>query len=164
MSSLSLRVSLQASRQDLVHLDTFDLVKARSRSSFIRAAASELYIEEDILKKDIGLLLLQLEDLRNRQIEASKSQESTVPTLSETDQEQAIEWLRDPNLCDRIVSDLEQCGMVGEAFNKLAAYLAVVSRKLAQPLAILIQSSSSAGKTTSWIRSWPCCHRKINSV
>ena len=148
MSSLSLRVSLQASRQDLVHLDTFDLVKARSRSSFIRAAASELYLEEDILKKDIGLLLLQLEDLRNRQIEASKSQESNTPTLSESEQEQAIEWLRDPNLCDRIVSDLEQCGMVGEAFNKLAAYLAVVSRKLAQPLAILIQSSSSAGKTT----------------
>ena len=94
------------------------------------------------------MLLLQLEDLRNRQIEASKSQQSTIPTLSETEQEQALEWLRDPNLCDRIVSDLEQCGMVGEAFNKLAAYLAVVSRKLAQPLAILIQSSSSAGKTT----------------
>ena len=148
MSSLTLRVSLQASRQDLVHLDTLDLVKARSRSSFIRAAATELYLEEDTVKKDIGMLLLQLEDLRNRQIEASKSQQSTIPTLSETEQEQALEWLRDPNLCDRIVSDLEQCGMVGEAFNKLAAYLAVVSRKLAQPLAILIQSSSSAGKTT----------------
>ena len=94
MSSLGLRVSLQASRQDLVHLDTLDLVKARSRSSFIRAAASELYLEEDILKKDIGLLLLQLEDLRNRQIEASKSQESTTPTLSESEQESTRSWCR----------------------------------------------------------------------
>ena len=34
-----------------------------------------------------------------------------------------------------------QRGMVGEAFNKLAAYLAIVSRKLASPLAILVQSS-----------------------
>ena len=68
--------------------------------------------------------------------------------LSDAEQEQALDWLRDPNLTERIVSDLDQCGMVGESFNKLAAYLAVISRKLAQPLAILIQSSSSAGKTT----------------
>jgi hypothetical protein len=60
----------------------------------------------------------------------------------------ALDLLRDPNLIGRIVGDLEHCGMVGEAFNKLAAYLAIVSRKLASPLAILVQSSSSAGKST----------------
>ena len=148
MSSLTLRVSLQVSRQDLVYLDTLDLVKARSRAAFIQAAAVELFTDESSVKKDLGLLLLQLEDLRNRQIEASKSQAPTTPKLSPAEEEQALQWLRSPNLCDRIVSDLDQCGMVGESFNKLAAYLAIVSRKLAQPLAILIQSSSSAGKTT----------------
>ena len=148
MSSLTLRVSLQASRLDLIHLDTLDLVKARSRTSFIQAAAVELFVDENVVKKDIGLLLLQLEDLRNRQIEASKSQATVTHVLSDAEQEQALDWLRDPNLTGRIVSDLDQCGMVGESFNKLAAYLAVISRKLAQPLAILIQSSSSAGKTT----------------
>ena len=148
MSSLTLRVSLQVSRQDLVYLDTLDLVKARSRAAFIQAAAVELFTDESSVKKDLGLLLLQLEDLRNRQIEASKSQAPTTPKLTPAEEEQALQWLRSPNLCDKIVSDLDQCGMVGESFNKLAAYLAIVSRKLAQPLAILIQSSSSAGKTT----------------
>ena len=148
MSSLTLRVSLQVSRQDLVYLDTLDLVKARSRAAFIQAAAVELFTDESSVKKDLGLLLLQLEDLRNRQIEALKSQAPAIPKLSPAQEEQALQWLRSPNLCDRIVSDLDQCGMVGESFNKLAAYLAIVSRKLAQPLAILIQSSSSAGKTT----------------
>jgi DNA primase len=41
----------------------------------------------------------------------------------------------------------EKCGVVGEKTNKLVGYLAAVSRKLESPLAILIQSSSAAGKT-----------------
>ena len=39
-------------------------------------------------------------------------------------------------------------GMVGEATNKLVGYLAATSRKLENPLAIVIQSSSAAGKTS----------------
>jgi hypothetical protein len=38
--------------------------------------------------------------------------------------------------------------MVGESTNKLAGYLAATSRKLSTPLAVVIQSSSSAGKTS----------------
>ena len=37
--------------------------------------------------------------------------------------------------------------MVGEETNKLVGYLAAVSRKLEEPLAVLIQSSSAAGKS-----------------
>ena len=37
--------------------------------------------------------------------------------------------------------------MVGERTNKLVGYLAAVSRKLDRPLAVLIQSSSAAGKS-----------------
>jgi hypothetical protein len=48
----------------------------------------------------------------------------------------------------RIVLDMERCGVVGEANNLLAGYLAAVSRKLDTPLAILIQSSSAAGKSS----------------
>ena len=38
--------------------------------------------------------------------------------------------------------------MVGEQTNKLVGYLAAVSRKLEEPLAVIIQSSSAAGKTS----------------
>ena len=40
-----------------------------------------------------------------------------------------------------------RCGVVGEETNKLTGYLAAVSRKLEQPLAIIVQSSSAAGKS-----------------
>jgi hypothetical protein len=56
--------------------------------------------------------------------------------------------LRDPQLLQRIVADLDACGIVGERTNKLAGYLAATSRKLQEPLAVVIQSSSSAGKTS----------------
>ena len=68
--------------------------------------------------------------------------------LSEVETEQALQLLKDPNLLERIVADMDACGMVGESTNKLAGYLAVTSRKLDKPLAVVIQSSSSAGKTS----------------
>ena len=40
------------------------------------------------------------------------------------------------------------CGIVGEATNKLTGYLAATSRKLEQPLAVVVQSSSAAGKSS----------------
>ena len=39
-------------------------------------------------------------------------------------------------------------GVVGEDTNKLVGYLACVSRKLDKPLAVMIQSSSAAGKSS----------------
>ena len=46
------------------------------------------------------------------------------------------------------LEDFERCGVVGERTNKLVGYLAATSRKLEQPLAVVIQSSSAAGKSS----------------
>ena len=148
MSSLTLRVNIQASRRDMLHLDSIDLMRSAARAAFIKATALELHCQEETIKKDLGLVLLHLDDLRNRQIEAAKATRAPLPQMPPDEARDALNLLRDPNLIGRIVGDLEHCGMVGEAFNKLAAYLAIVSRKLASPLAILVQSSSSAGKST----------------
>ncbi|MDI7226996.1 DNA primase, partial [Leptospira santarosai] len=40
------------------------------------------------------------------------------------------------------------CGLVGERVNSLVGYLASITRRTENPLAIIIQSSSSAGKST----------------
>jgi len=44
--------------------------------------------------------------------------------------------------------DHDRCGLVGEEHNKLLGYLAAVSRKLDEPLAVVVQSSSAAGKSS----------------
>ena len=66
LHSHQLRVNLLAERQELVHLDTLDLYKAKSRASFIKATASELYVEEALIKRDLGQLLLKLEALQHQ--------------------------------------------------------------------------------------------------
>lgn len=147
-STCTLKVSLMVSRASLVHLDSLDLVKARSRASFVKAAATELYVDADTIKKDIGILLLKLESLQAERIAELKRPAQSEVKMTEGEKADALELLKDPNLLERIVADMDACGIVGESTNKLAGYLAATSRKLDKPLAVVIQSSSSAGKTS----------------
>ena len=80
-SSQQLKVNILAVRDELVHLDTLDLYKARSRTSFIKATASELYVDVDVIKRDMGAVLLQLEQLQHDRIEAA-TQTQQPPELS----------------------------------------------------------------------------------
>src|ERR1019366_2664154 len=68
--------------------------------------------------------------------------------MNEAEQIEALALLKSPELLARIVADFDACGLVGEATNKLVAYLAATSRKLDAPLAILVQSSTAAGKSS----------------
>ncbi len=146
-SSQQLKVNVLATRDELVHLDTFDLCKARSRVSFIKATATELFVDTDLIKQDIGRMLLSLEELQQQRIEAATQSQKPVE-VSVADQRAAMKFLKDPKLIENILEDFDVCGLAGEETNKLVCYLACVSRRLKSPLAILIQSGSAAGKTT----------------
>lgn len=129
------------------HQDTLDLYAAKQRAAFVRTAAGELGCTEDVVKKDVGTVLLKLEALQEQAIRQTLEAKPKAVTLTEQEAEAALELLRDPDLLSRILSDFEQCGVVGEETNKLVGYLAAVSRKLEQPLAVMVQSSSAAGKS-----------------
>jgi len=143
-----MKVNVLVSRQDEFHVDTLDLYADRQRAAFIKRAAEELGLKEDILRKDLGRVFLKLEELRDEQVR--KTLESTPPeiTMSEGEQAEALALLRDPKLLDRILDDFTKCGLVGEESNKLIGYLAVISRHLESPLAVVVQSSSAAGKSS----------------
>lgn len=140
-----LRVNVLASTERGLFVDTFDLYSARHRKAFAMQAAAELNVEEKVVKKDLGRVLLKLEELQDEQIKSALEPKELVPTMTEQEKDDALRLLRDPQLLDRIVKD---CPLAGETTNKLIGYLAAVSRKLDQPLAIIIQSSSAAGKTS----------------
>jgi DNA primase catalytic core len=144
-----LKVNLLAARAEAFYVDTLDLYAAKQRASYIAQAAIELQLKEEIIKADLGRVLLKLEALQEERIR--KSLEPAAPAaiaIPEPEREAALELLRSPNLIERILADLESCGLVGERVNKLVAYLAATSRKLDSPLAVLVQSSSAAGKST----------------
>lgn len=147
-----LRVSVRATHGDFFHLDTVDLAADKQRVSWIKRASVELGVSETIIKADLGKLLRAVEQRQDEliRIKLSPKDEKIHNEIKLTPEqhESAMSLLRDPNLVNRIVNDVETLGVVGEASNALVGYLACVSRKLEKPLAILIQSTSAAGKST----------------
>ena len=145
-----LKVNVLASRGEGMHVDTFDLYAARVRASFIHQAAIELGVKEDIIKHDLGKVLLKLEALQDEHIKTTlqPKSEKTEPVLNDSERDAAFALLKSPDLLLRILEDFDRCGIVGERTNKLVGYLAACSRKLDRPLAVLIQSASAAGKTS----------------
>lgn len=133
-----------ASTADAVHVDTLDCYQSRARNSFIKQAAIELGLKEEVIKHDLGKILLKLESVQTERLQSL--QQPTTPTISLSDEEKqtALALLQSPALLSRIQADFKICGIVGEDSNTLTAYLACVSRKLDKPLAILIQSTSAA--------------------
>jgi hypothetical protein len=130
------------------HVDTLDLYSARQRGVFMKQAAEELGIKEEIIRRDLGRVLLKLEEMQDEQIKQALAPKDTEVRLSEEERAEALALLRDPRLLDRIVEDFARCGVVGEETNKLVSYLGVVSRHLSEPLAVMVQSSSAAGKSS----------------
>jgi DNA primase catalytic core len=143
---VNLLVSVGNSDGNAFYVDTLDLYAAKQRSHYIAQAAQETRLDERLLKSDLGRVLLALEQCQDDNI-AKALQPEPVPEMPEVERAAALELLKSPDLIARILADFAACGLVGEDTNKLVGYLAAISRKLPQPLGIVIQSSSAAGKT-----------------
>jgi len=143
-----LKVNVLVRRNEAFHVDALELYNAKQRAAYIKAASIELGLKDDILKRDLGKVLLKCEALQEQQIKQTLAPEKPEISLTQSEQTAALELLKSPDLMNRILADFESCGVVGEATNTLIGYLACVSRKLEKPLAVMIQSTSAAGKST----------------
>ena len=158
-ASLKLNVRVQqagagdAAGLPVLHVDSVDLYSARSRAVFAAQAAAELGCREHEalqreLGRELGRVLLAVEQAITAREREASAPKAVAPVMSEAEQTAALAWLQAPDLLTRIAADFDACGLVGETTNKLTAYLACVSRLLERPLALLVQSSSAAGKTS----------------
>jgi len=144
-----LKVNVMVSCGDAFHVDTFDLYAPRAKHTFIVQAAVELNVKEDVIRHDLGRVLRKLESLQEKNVQQTLApKQETKAVIDEPDKQDALALLKEPQLLDRILADFERCGVVGEESNKLVGYLAATSRKLDAPLAIMVQSSSAAGKSS----------------
>jgi hypothetical protein len=120
----ALKITLRLRVGERFHLDSLDLARDGERRRFVERAAEETGLHVELLKRDLGRLLLAVEQA---QAELARPAE---------------------DLIGRLRAAFHAAGLVGEENNTLVAYLAGVSRKLERPLAIIVQSASAAGKTT----------------
>jgi len=143
-----LKVNLLVREGSAFHVDTLDLYSAKARAAYIKQAAQELGLSENLLKADLGAVLLKLEELQDQLIRGVLTKSERAPAMSDAEVKAALALLKSPNLMQQVLSDFARCGVVGEEANKQVAYLAAVSRKLDRPLAVMVQSSSAAGKSS----------------
>jgi len=148
MSPNQMKLNIMVSLNDQIHVDTLDLYSSKARYSFIKQASIELGVTEEVIKKDLGKVLLKCESLQEQNIEKSLETKDKSKSLNDGERAEALALLKDKNLLNRILEDFHIAGVVGEETNKLMGYLAAVSRKLDKPLAIIIQSTSAAGKSS----------------
>ena len=143
-----LKVNLRLLHNERFHLDTLDLYQARQRQAFVKQAAEETGLETELVQRDLAKVLLELEGVRDRRLLGVMQPTESVPAMTTEEREEALAWLKAPDLIGRLREAFHLAGIIGEETNTLIAYLAGVSRKLERPLAIIIQSASAAGKTT----------------
>lgn len=124
------------------HLDTVDLYSNRSRLFFAKACAVLFGEKEELVMEDLTRLIDLCESWKPEEKEKDSNSKMT-----RTEEEEALEFLKDPSLFNRVLQDFETVGFTGEESNKLMGYIAATSRKLDEPLSILIQSRSAAGKS-----------------
>ena len=103
---------------------------------------SRLSVKEDVIKRDLGRVLLQLEELQDEQIRKALEPIEAGSRDERRGTRAGIGLLQATESARAHPRRLRRCGMVGEETNKLAGYLAAVSRKLETPLAVVVQSSS----------------------
>jgi DNA primase len=144
----TMKVNLRIAANDRLFIDTLDLYSAKHRGQFLTSAAKEINLSEDLIRSDLARLVPKLETVQQELTNANLPAKEKVYRMTPEEEAEARALLKSPDLINRILSDFTAAGTVGEETNKLVGYLAAVSRKLDDPLAVLIMSRSAAGKSS----------------
>ena len=125
------------------HVDTVDFHSARSRAFLVRGLSELFGKEEKTINRDMEKLI----ELAETHTPQERPEAEPAKEIAPQDKEEALRFLKSPDLLSEIVADLETVGYTGEEMNKLLCYIAAISRKMDDPLSVMIQSRSAAGKS-----------------
>jgi hypothetical protein len=109
-----LKVNLRLSCGERFHLDTLDFYRAKDREGFIRTAASETMLEADLIKRDMGKLLLALEALQETRIREAMEPAVSVPEMAAKEKDEALALLKSPDLLGQILEDFDAGAKKGQ--------------------------------------------------
>lgn len=146
-----LRVNVKVDSSDGSHVDTFDLYSSASRDKYVSCCRKVIKAEAGEFHRELNRLIEVLEGLQDKGLGGKDvegtSGVKTPPPMTDEEAAGATAALKRPSLLADILADMDTLGYVGEDHNKTIGYLVGVSRKLESPLACVIISQSSAGKS-----------------
>ncbi|TGK06318.1 toprim domain-containing protein [Leptospira fletcheri] len=143
-----MKVNLRLLVGENYHIETLDLMNERARKGFIQGAGDATGILEETIRSDLKEVFRESEEMLWEHLEKIRKPAKEEIQLTPKEMEEATRYLKDSELVSRILEDFEKCGLVGERTNSLLGYLSTITRRTENPLAVIIQSSSSAGKST----------------
>jgi DNA primase len=126
------------------HIDTVDFYLSRSRKGFVAEAARLFREMPETIEADVNRIILTVEKYLAQKLEGASAAIVAVP---DADRLEALRMGRSAGLVDELQRDLGRLGLIGEEPNRLLLYLGMTSRKMDDPLAVQILSSSGAGKS-----------------
>jgi hypothetical protein len=124
-----------------------DLYHDVQTEKLIRRTAERLEVGTSQLYSGIAQLTEQLEKYRLQLIEKELDTKPKPKTLTNEEQQQAINFLTTKNLSQTTNDLLGRSGIVGEELNRLIMWYVYTSRKLSRPLHIISFGSSGTGKS-----------------
>jgi DNA primase len=92
-------------------------------------------------------LTTALEQYRQSKLESLKPKKEERRQLTDREKQQALKYLKAPDLMKQTVQDIARTGIVGEKVNSMIAYLTYTSRKREKPLHLMCLGASGVGKT-----------------
>lgn len=143
---VTLKISvLEAPVQSIRH--TVDLYNDDLVEKLIGKTSERLETECKTLRLAIARLTEGLEQYRLNHLESLKTKAPARRTLTPERVNQAIAYLRSPDLLELTGRDIGRTGMVGEENNRLLMFLIFTSRLRETPLHIISLGASGSGKT-----------------
>lgn len=142
-----LKVNLKVTLNDRFHIDTLDLYLDRARERYAQVSAERLNADQSAILQELYTLI---ETLDKKRVELLKAKPDEVKSkeMTKEGREEAMKFLRSPDLIEEIQKDFDACGYIGEETPRLFCYLATISRFLKYPLGVLMVSRSAAGKSS----------------
>lgn len=125
-----------------------DLYNDHQTEKLARKVSEKLEVAGLTIIKALAGLTDALEAYRQEELQKqhqdSKQQEIV---LTAAEQQQAENFLSQPNLMQRTNDAIERSGVIGEALNRMILFIVFTSRKRSQPLHAISLGSSGAGKS-----------------
>ncbi len=127
-------------------IDTVDFFALRSKRAFSAEAARLFRESVETIEADVNALTLAAEDYLAQRASGTLAP-VVVDAATAAQRAEGVRFGKSADLMGEIQRDLEKLGIIGERTNRLLLYLAMTSRKMDEPLAVQILSSSGAGKS-----------------
>ncbi|MCA6438269.1 MAG: hypothetical protein IM600_15935 [Bacteroidetes bacterium] len=143
---VTLKVELKDSpRPALRH--NMDLYNDTQLEKFIRKIAERMEIGTSVIAASLNELTNHLESYRLQLLKDQSEQKQQKKQLSEVEREEAINFLKTPDLLLRTNDLIGKSGVIGEELNRLLMYIIFTFRKGRTPLHVISLGSSGTGKT-----------------